>query len=149
MTFNLKLTDERGAQLQMIADAEDKRVVDVIDDAIRAKVAAGVIPADLPNIEVTKTPEGIAITAPGFSGKATESEGPVLADALRLAGTKFTPADVQRKKLLIEGLGALSGIKVERMGAGIRLVSRITGEKYTLSFGVAEDLASQIERAAE
>lgn len=149
MAFNLKLPEERGIQLQQIAEAEGKTVVDVITDAIRVKIEAGVIPADLPNIEVVKTPDGITIDAPGFSGDVPAGEVPVLAEALRMAATKLTPADVERKKKLIEGLAALHGIKVRRMGAGVKLVSPITGEEYPLAFGVAADLGDQIARAAK
>jgi hypothetical protein len=149
MAFNLKLPDERGIQLQQIAEAEGKTVVDVITDAIRAKVEAGVIPADLPNIEVAKTPDGIKINAPGFSGEVPASEVPVLADTLRMAGAKLTPADVERKTKLIEGLAALHGIEVKRMGRGVKLVSSRTGKEYALAFGVAADLGDQIERSAK
>jgi hypothetical protein len=149
MAFNLKLPDERGAQLQMIAEAEGKSVVDVITDHIRAKVAAGVIPADLPFAGVTKTAAGLSITMPGFEGEVSTGEVPALADALRDAGNKLTPADVERKQKLIEGMAALSGIKVKRMARGVKLVSPITGKEYPLAFGVAADLADQIERTAK
>ena len=145
MAFNLKLPDERGKQLQMIAEAEGKTVVDVITDHIRAKVAARVIPADLPGVEVQKTPDQMTIRAPGFTASVPVNEGPTLADLLKQSG----PSDLERKKRWIEGLAKLSGIKVKRMGAGMKLVSPITGEEYPLSFAVAEDLGDQITRAAE
>ena len=149
MAFNLKLPVERGKQLQMIAEAEGKSVVDVITDHIRSKVAAGVIPADLPYADVTKTDTGLNITLPGFDGDVPASEVPALADALRAAGVKLTPADVERKRKLIERLAALSGIKVKGMAQGVKLVSPVTGKEYPLAFGVAADLADQIERAAK
>lgn len=149
MAFNLKLPDERGKQLQMIAHAEGKSVVDVITDHIRAKVAAGVIPADLPYVDVTKTDTGLTVAMPGFEGAVPTGEVPALADALRGAGAKLTPADVERKQMLIEGLAALSGIKVKRMAQGVKLVSPFTGKEYPLAFGVAADLADQIERTAK
>lgn len=149
MAFNLKLPDERGKQLQMIAEAEGKSVVDVITDHIRAKVAAGVIPADLPFASVEKTATGLSLALPGFEGDVSAGEVPALAHALRSAGAKLTPADLERKQRLIEGLAALSGIKVKRMAQGVKLVSPITGQEYPLSFGVAADLADQIDRTAE
>lgn len=145
MAFNLKLPDERGKQLQMIAEAEGKTVVDVITDHIRAKIAAGVISADLPGVEVEKAPEEIIIRAPGFTASLPVQEGPTLADLLKQSG----PADLERKKLWIEGLAKLTGVKVKRMGAGMKLVSPITGAEYPLSFAVAEDLGDQITRATE
>ena len=149
MAFNLKLPDERGKQLQMIAEAEGKSVVDVITDHIRAKVAAGVIPADLPYVDVTKNDTGLTVVLPGFEGAVPAGEVRALADALRGAGAKLTPADVERKQMLIEGLAALSGIKVKRMAQGVKLVSPFTGKEYPLAFGVAADLADQIERTAK
>jgi hypothetical protein len=149
MAFNLKLPDERGKQLQMIAEAEGKSVVDVITDHIRAKVATGVIPADLPYVDVTKTDTGLIVAMPGFAGEVPTGEVPALADVLRGAGSKLSPADVERKQMLIEGLAALSGIKVKRMAQGVKLVSPFTGKEYPLAFGVAFDLADQIERAAK
>lgn len=149
MAFNLKLPDERGKQLQMIAEAEGKSVVDVITDHIRSKVAAGVIPADLPYVDVTKTDTGLNVALPGFDGDVPADEVPALTGALRAAGEKLTPADVERKRKLIEGLAALSGIKVKGMAQGVKLVSPVTGKEYPLAFGVASDLADQIERAAK
>ncbi|MFP5479252.1 MAG: hypothetical protein ACLGIE_06105 [Alphaproteobacteria bacterium] len=149
MAFNLKLPDERGKQLQMIADAEGKSVVDVITDHIRAKVASGVIPADLPFVEVNKTASGVSVAMPGFDGDVPAGEVPALTDALREAGARLTPADVERKQRLIEGLAELSGIKVKRMAQGVRLVSSRTGKEYPLAFGVAADLADQIDRTAK
>ncbi len=149
MAYNLKLPDERGHQLQLIAEAEGKTVVDVITDHIRAKVAAGVIPADLPLASVNKTDEGLTIAMPGFEGSIPASEVPLFTGALRAAGTKLSPAEVERKQRFYETLAALSGIKVKRMAAGVKLISPITGREYPLAFGVAADLADQIERTAE
>ncbi|MCB5411888.1 hypothetical protein [Pseudogemmobacter faecipullorum] len=149
MSFNLKLPDERGKQLQLIAENEGKTVVDVITDFIRSKVAAGVIPADLPFADTKKTPDGVAVVLPGFSGEVPVQEVPALADVLRDAAEKLTPADIERKHRLIEGMAALTGIKVKRMAQGVKLISPITGQEYPLAFGVAADLADQIERAAE
>ncbi|SEO01810.1 hypothetical protein SAMN04488103_110155, partial [Gemmobacter aquatilis] len=47
------------------------------------------------------------------------------------------------------GIAALSGVSVKRMGGGLKLVSPITGRKYPMAFGVAADLADQIDRATE
>ncbi|WP_439559894.1 hypothetical protein [Roseinatronobacter sp.] len=149
MAFNLKLPDERGKQLQMIAEAEGKSVVDVITDHIRSKVDAGVIPADLPYTAVTKTMNSVIVEFPGFEGEVPFQEVSALVFALRGAGEKFSPADVERKQKLMEALSSLSGVKVKRMAQGVKLVSPNTGEEYPIAFGVASDLASQIERGAK
>lgn len=149
MAYNLKLPEERGEQLRMIAEREGKTVVDVITDHIRAKIEQGVIPADLPLVDVTKTETGVDISAPGFEGSVPASEVPTLTEALRDAESKFTPADIERRQKLIELIGALSGVGVKRMARGVKLVSPITGKEYPLAFGVASDLAGQIEREAK
>lgn len=145
----LKLSDERGAQLKMIAEREGKTVVDAVSDMIRSKIDAGTIPADLPGVSIAKTGETVRIEMPGFAGEVSAIEAAKLADSLREAGTPLTPADVERKQRWLAGLAALSGIKVEKMASGVRLISPITGQKYPLTFGVAADLADQIDRAAE
>lgn len=147
MSFNLKLPDERGKQLQMIAEAEGRTVVDVITDHIREKIAAGVIDPDLPYVDVRKTTDGVTLSMPDFEADIPGETVPLLTQSLRDVGQELTPADVERKKRLIEGLAALSGIKVERMAKGVRLISPTTGQKHAIAFGVAADLADQIERA--
>jgi len=148
MTHNIKLPDERGEQLKMIAEREGKTVVDVITDHIRAKIAEGVIPADLPHVEVTQTETSVAISAPGFDGSLPVDKAPLFTNVLREVGAKLTPADIERKQRLLEGLGALTGIKVERMARGVRLISA-SGQEYPIAFGVAADLADQIERSTK
>ena len=140
MSYKLKLTDERGAQLRMIAEREGKTVADAVADFIRAKIDAGVIPADLPGVTVARSGDEIRIELPDFMGEVPAIEAAKLADTLRESG------DATRKKHWYEGAGALTGIKVERMASGVRLVSSVTGKKYPLTFGVAADLADQIER---
>lgn len=149
MPYMLKLPDERGAQLKMIAEREGKTAGDVVSDMIREKLAVHALPADLPGVTVTRSDRVVRIEMPGFEGEVSASDAAKLADGLREAGAPLTPADRERKQRLLEGLGALSGIKVERMAQGVRLVSPITDKKYSLTFGVAADLADQIDRTAK
>ena len=149
MSFMLKLPDERGVQLHRIAEAKNTTIGDLIADYIRAEVAAGTITSEVPGIEVTKTgPEIVVKARDGFEVKIPLGEGPTLADLLRESG-ELTPSDPERKARWLEGLGALTGVKVKRMGAGVRLVSPITGKEYPLASGVAADLAAEIEREAK
>lgn len=141
-----RLPPEHGQQLQEIARAEGKPIVDVVADLIRAKIEVGVIPADLPGITVTKSGQKVEITMPDFGAEVSATEAARLADMLRDASAPLTPADIERKQRLIEGAAALAGIKVKRMGRGVKLVSPISGKEYPLAFGVANDLAGQIER---
>lgn len=146
MSFMLKLPDERGAQLRQIAEAKSKTIPDLIADYIRSEIEKGTIPASLPGIDVAKDGNTITITVPGFEVSVPMNEGPTLADLLREAG-EVSPTDTARKQRWLEGLAALSGVKLKRMGAGVRIVSPITGKEYPLASGVAADLADEIERA--
>lgn len=86
-------------------------------------------------------------TASGFEATIPASEGPTLADVLK--GSATLSADPERKLRWIEGLAALSGIKVKRTGKGVKLVSPLTGEEYPLAFGVAADLADRSSTASD
>lgn len=147
MSYMLKLPDERGAQLRQIAAAKNTTIPDLIAGFVRAEIEAGTIPADLPGIDVAKEGESITIKAKGFEATIPANEGPTLADLMRTSGN--APSDPERKLRWIEGLAALSGIRVKRAGNGVKLVSPSTGEEYPLALHVASDLADQIDRAAE
>lgn len=149
MAFNLKLPDERGKQLQMIAEAEGKSVVDVITDFIRAKAEAGVIPRDLPGVEVETTPSELKIIMPGFEGAVPLSQVRILTSALRRADDEAAPEGKEHIRNLRAGIAALSGVSVKGMGKGMKLISPLTGREYPMAFGVAADLADQIDRATE
>lgn len=147
MSFMLKLPDERGQQLRQIATAKSTTIPELINALIRAEVEAGTIPATVPGIDVAKEGDTITIKAKGFEASVPMGEGPTLADLLK--GSATMTADPDRKLRWIEGLAALSGIKVKRTGNGVKLVSPFTGKEYPLAFGVANDLADQIERTAK
>ena len=144
----LKLSDERGEQLRQIAAAEGKTMVAVVEDFIRAKAADGVIPADLPGVSVMKRGRVIEINTADFAGQVPLREAKTLSETLRAMSRQSAADSIERRQKLAEGAGALSGIKVERMANGVRLVSPIDGKRYPVVFNVAEDLADQIEREA-
>ena len=148
MPYMLRLPDERGAQLRQIAEKKNPTVSELITDYIRSEIKAGTIPSNIPGINVAKAGESIAISAPGFEASVPAHKGQTLADLLRKSAA-LTPSAFEHKKEWLEGIAALSGIKLKRMGAGVRIVSPITGAEYPLASGVAEDLASEIERAAK
>lgn len=148
MAFNLKLPDERGKQLQMIAEKEGKSVVDVITDHIRSKIAEGVIPADLPTATISKTEDGVHMTLPGFEASILLQEVSKFNEALR-GGSKFFNTDAASKERLINSLRSLTGVQIKGMAQGVKLVSSVDGAVYPLATSVAEDLADQIERSAK
>ncbi|WP_031327899.1 hypothetical protein ACTTAF_12135 [Rhodobacter capsulatus] len=148
MPYMLRLPDERGAQLRQIAEKKNTTVSELITDYIRSEIEAGTIPSNIPGINVAKAGESIAISAPGFEASVPLQEGQTLADLLRKSAA-LSPSDFERKKQWFDGLAGLSGVTLKRMGAGVRIVSPVTGAEYPLASGVAEDLATEIERAAK
>lgn len=146
MSFMLKLPDERGEQLRQIAAAKNTTIPELIAGLVRSEVASGTIPNTIPGIDVAKDAANITIKAHGFEATIPANEGPTLADLLK--GSATSNADPERKLRWIEGLAALSGIKVKRTGQGVKLVSPFTGEEYSLALNVAADLADQISKPA-
>lgn len=146
-TNHIRVPEEHADQLRQIAAAEGKTIVEALSGMIRAKVAEGVIPATVPGIDVANAGDFITIkTARGFEATIPANEGPTLADLMKNPGAASDP---ERKKRWIEGLAALSGIKVKRSGNGLTLVNPITGSEYALALTVAADLADQIESTAQ
>lgn len=148
MAFNLKLPDERGKQLQMIAEKEGKSVVDVITDHIRSKIAEGVIPADLPMVAINKTGDGVQMVLPGFKATVPLRDILKLTDALR-GGPKHFMTDPEGKERLVSAARAFVAVQIKGMAQGIKLVSSVDGAVYPLTTSVAEDLADQIERVVK
>ncbi|GHC17413.1 hypothetical protein GCM10007291_15230 [Gemmobacter nanjingensis] len=147
MTTNLiRIPEEHADQLLQIAAAEGKTIVEALSGMIRAKVAEGVIPAAVPGINVAKTGDVITIkTARGFEAAVPVNQGPTLADLLKNPGAASDP---ERKKRWIEGLAAMSGIKVKRSGNSLTLINPMTGREYALALTVAAAVADQIEQEA-
>lgn len=146
MSYMLKLPVERGEQLRQIAAAKNTTIPELIAGLVRSEITAGTIPAAIPGIDVAKDAANITIKAHGFEATFPANEGPTLADLLK--GSATSNADPERKLRWIEGLAALSGIKVKRTGQGVKLVSPFTGEEYSLAMNVAADLADQINQPA-
>ncbi len=149
MVYMMKLSDERGEQLRQIAEAKGLSVADLIADYIRAEIIAKTIPADIPGVDLTSTGDEIKIaTRDGFEVIIPANEGAVLGDVLR--GAASVADDPERKKRWVEGLAALSGVRVKRTGPNsLKLVSPLTGHEYSLPLNVAADLGDQIEKAAK
>lgn len=147
MPTHISLPNERVEQLRMIAKAKNTTIPEVIAGFVRAEIAAGTIPAAVPGIDIAKAGEVITIKAHGFEAEFPASEGPTLADLLK--GSATATADPDRKKRWLEGLAALSGVKVKRAGNGVKLVSSRTGKEFPLNLDVAADLADQIVQTAK
>lgn len=147
MSNHIRLPSERIEQLRQIATAKNTTIPELIAGFVRSEVTAGTIPANIPGIDVAKDAATITIKAQGFEATIPANEGPTLADLLK--GCATSNADPERKLRWIEGLAALSGIKVKRAGNGVKLVSPVTGKEYPLNLDVAVDLADQIDRRAK
>lgn len=147
MPTHISLPNERVEQLRMIAKVKNTTIPEVIAGFVRAEIERGTIPATIPGIEVASDGPSITIKANGFEATVPMGEGPTLADLLK--GSATATADPERKKRWLEGLAALSGVKVKRAGNGVKLVSPFTGKEYPLNLDVAADLADQIDRASK
>ncbi|MFG6081411.1 hypothetical protein ACEUZ9_002031 [Paracoccus litorisediminis] len=146
MSNHIRLPAERIEQLRLIAEAKKQTVADVITGFIRAEIAAGTIPAEVPGIDVKKAGSVITIKANGFEVDLPSDQGPTVAELLRGAAA-LDPNDKERKRLWLEGAAALSGIAVKRAGNGVKIVSPFTGREFPLNLNVAADLGDQIDRS--
>lgn len=149
MPTHIRLSPERIHQLTRIAEAKGLTVADLIADYIRREIAAGVIPADIPYVEVEAGDERLTIRAPDFEAAVPVQEVPALIQRLRDINAHAAAKDAGRSHRMFEAAAALSGIQLVRMAGGVRLKSPITGETYPLASGLAEDLADQVARAVE
>lgn len=149
MAYMVKLSDERGEQLRQISEAKKLSVADLIADYIRSEIAAKTISADIPFVDLASTGDKIKIIARnGFEATIPAKEGPILGDVLR--GAANVADDPKSKRQWVEGLAALSGIRVARTGRNsLKLVSPQTGREYSLPLNVAADLGDQIEKVAK
>lgn len=148
MVHMIKLSDERGDQLEAIAKAKNTTVADLLVEYIRSEIAAKTIPDTIPGIEVAKDGPAITIKAKGFEVSVPLNEGPTFGDVLRGAATLAD--DAERKKRWVEGAAALSGVRVKRTGPNsLKLVSPLTNDEYSLPLNVAADLGDHIKKAAK
>jgi hypothetical protein len=148
MVYMVKLSDERGEQLRQIAEAKKLSVADLIAEYIRSEIAANTIPGDIPGVALSSDAGEIKIvTRDGFEVSIPANEGPTLGDVLRDAAN--VSDDPERKKRWVEGLAALSGVRVTRTGPNsLKLTSPLTGREYSLPLNVAADLGDEIEKTA-
>jgi hypothetical protein len=148
MLTHISLPAERAQQLRMIAKAKGQSVTEVVAELVRGEIAKGTITADVPGFDVENTGPEITIrTKDGFEASVPTNQGPTLADLMR--DSSLVPHDPERKQRWIEGIAALTGVKLRRVGNGLKIVSPVTGLEQSLNIDVAQDLAGQIERAAE
>lgn len=147
MPTHISLPNERVEQLRMIAKAKNTTIPEVIAAFVRAEIERGTIPATIPGIDVATDGPTITIKAKGFEASVPVKEGPTLSELLKASAT--ATADPERKMRWIEGMAALSGVKMKRAGNGLKLVSPLTGREFPLNLDVAADLADQIDRVAK
>ena len=146
MAYMLKLSDERAEQLRQIAAAKNTTIPELIADLIRDEIKAGTIPGTVPGIDLARDGDTIHIKAQGFEASFPMNEGPTLADLLRDSTT--ATADPERRRRWLEGMAALSGVRIVRTGRNsLKLVSPLTGREHSLPVSVAADLGDEIDRA--
>lgn len=147
MPTHISLPNERVEQLRMIAKAKNTTIPEVVAAFVRAEIEKGTIPAAIPGIDIDTDGPTIMIKAKGFEVSVPMGEGPALSELLKASAT--ATADPERKLLWIEGMAALSGVKMKRAGNGLKLISPLTGREFPLNLDIAADLADQIDRAAK
>lgn len=148
MPVLVKLPDERGQQLKMIAEREGKTMVEVIEDHIHRKIEEGVIPADLPGFEV-EIKQGASISLKAmmaeFEVVVSDERAKLAAEVLRLSANAKSATEAMLRRDMIKKV-AEGSLKIEGTANGVRLIDLKSGKTYTTTSSVAIDIAEQIER---
>ena len=126
---------QHAEQVRAIARARGKRIADLIGEFVDANIKAGVIPPDIPGMQIKKKDNKVNIDFGGVIRAFTEQEAKNLATSLKdilTPGPKnpFMPA---------------SGFSVVNGGnRGVELRDGLTGQKLVIAPGVARSLANWI-----
>lgn len=133
----LKLPSRRLEQLSAIADAHGLTIVDAISYMIRKEIAAGVIPATLPGIDVEEVPEGVNIKLDNGPTMSLSHDGAAaLAQALRdLADRKSSGV-----------INMDYNFSVLRRGTGIKIAVPMTATPANFTADLARDFAELVEQ---
>ncbi|WP_457586104.1 hypothetical protein [Ensifer canadensis] len=140
----VRLDPRRLDQLKAIASAMNLTNAGAIAAFIREKIAAGVIPADIPGTSIRKVASGVVISLrEGDETTMTE------AGALKLA---MTIREVVAGNAAPTTVNPGHNFSVQKQGTGLKVVLPFGGTKIedAVSFppDLALDLADQIEKAA-
>ena len=136
----LRLDPRRLEQLKAIAAASGTSHAGVVTQIIREKIAAGVIPADIPGVTVFKTASGVAIELTAGHRQEYRTSA-----ALRLAQT--IRGVVGGSEPPVVNLDA--GFAVLKQGTGFKIAAPFPGPEVGFPADLALDLADLIEGAAK
>jgi hypothetical protein len=136
----LRLDPRRLEQLKAIAAASGTSHAGVITQVIREKIAAGVIPASIPGVTISKTASGVAIELSAGHRKIYS-----VSAALRLA--EAIRGVVEGSETPVVNLDA--GFAVLKQGTGFKIVAPFPGPEVSFPADLVLDLADLIEEAAK
>ena len=138
--ITVRLDPRRLDQLKAIGTAMNLSNAGVISALIREKIAAGVIPANIPGVVIQKVADGVSVQMDDGPAKTLSAEGALeLVETIRgVVAGEPTHAGVSLKH----------GFAVERRGTGYYLSIPFPGSKASFPGDLALDLAELIEKAA-
>lgn len=137
----VRLDPRRVEQLKSLGIAMRLSSAGVVAALIREKIAAGVIPADIPGTTVRKVPDGIIIDVGQCIEKTFSIDGALaFADAIRsIVGS----ADTGRL------ISMDFGFEVGKQGTGYKLSVALPADGVAFPADLAIDLADLIKKTAE
>lgn len=135
----LRLDPRRLEQLKAVASASGTSSAALIGELIRGKIAAGVIPAGIPGVTISKTRSGINV-------ELVEGE-------IKSLKPDFARAFANRIRAVVNGddestVFPNEGVAVVRQGAGFKIAAPFPGKGVAFPADLALDLADLIEEAA-
>lgn len=147
----IRIPLRRHEQLKLLAQKLGLSLADTVAHMLKEQVAAGVLPAGVPGIEVKADAGSVILTVDENQPvRFTREVARQMAEGLR-AVADFSLLNAQK-------LGRSAGIPWEfrpsdnytiaRQGAGIRFGAPFGGKAVMLTADLARDLADQIEDAA-
>lgn len=142
----------RHEQLKLLADKLGLSMADAVAHMLKQQVAAGVLPAGVPGIEVKSDGEAVVLRVDeNQPARFSRDIAKQMAEGLR-GVADFSLLNAQK-------LGRSAGIpwefrpadnySIARQGSGIRFGAPFGGKAVMLTPDLARDLADQIEQAAQ
>nr|WP_278526891.1 hypothetical protein [Brucella anthropi] len=138
--ITVRLDRRRLDQLKAIGAAMSLSNAGAISAMIREKIAAGVIPDQIPGVVIQKVADGVSVQIDDGQAKTLTKEG-----ALELAAVIRS---VVAGDLTHAGISLKHGFAVERRGTGFHITVPCPGMKASFPADLALDIADHLEKAA-
>lgn len=136
----IKLPNQRVEQLRQLSAKLQIPISDCIGMFISEQIEKGNVDPDVPGVEVTKTATEVRFKTLDFDIRSSRLK--FLEDAAASIRAITRPSKTNGFVPLPENFG------VARRGTSVKIMDTDTGSETTLALGVALDVASQLERAA-